>query len=47
MECTLSKIIFEFEWRFYAQSASKAIFRARTYSHVTYSVEIMFLVILK
>ena len=29
---------FEFEWRFYAQSASKAIFRARTYSHITYSV---------
>ena len=22
---------FEFEWEFYAQSASKAIFRARTY----------------
>ena len=24
---------FEFEWRFYALSASKAIFRMRTYSH--------------
>ena len=29
---------FEFEWRFYALSGSKAIFRARTYSHITYSV---------
>ena len=29
---------FEFEWEFYAQSASKAIFRARTYDCITYSV---------
>ena len=27
-----------FEWRFYALSASKAIFRARTYNCITYSV---------
>ena len=26
---------FEFEWRFYPLSASKAIFRARTYSRIT------------
>ena len=32
---------FEFEWGFYAQSASEAIFRARTYNHITYSVRIM------
>ena len=25
------------EWRFYALSASKAIFRARTYSRITYN----------
>ena len=29
---------FEFEWGLYALSASKAIFRVRTYSHITYSV---------
>ena len=29
---------FEFEWGFHAQSASEAIFRARTYNHITYSV---------
>ena len=29
---------FEFGWRFYALSASEDIFRARTYSHITYSV---------
>ena len=29
---------FEFEWEFYAQSASKAIFKARTYDCITYSV---------
>ena len=29
---------FEFELEFYAQSASKAIFRARTYNCITYSV---------
>ena len=29
---------FEFEWRFYALSASKVIFRARTYSRITSSV---------
>ena len=29
---------FEFEWGFYALSASKAIFRARTYNCITYSV---------
>ena len=29
---------FFFEWGFYAQSASKAIFRARTYDCITYSV---------
>ena len=28
----------EFEWGFYALSASKAIFRARTYKYITYSV---------
>ena len=28
----------EFEWRSYALSASKAIFRERTYSDITYSV---------
>ena len=28
----------QFEWRFYALSASEAIFRARTYSCITYSV---------
>ena len=26
---------FEFEWRFYALSASEAIFRARTYKCIT------------
>ena len=31
-------IEFAFEWRCYALSASKAIFRASTYSHNTYSV---------
>ena len=30
--------VFEFESVFYAQSASEAIFRARVYSHITYSV---------
>ena len=29
---------FEFEWRLYALSASKAIFRRGTYSRITYSV---------
>ena len=29
---------FEFEWEFYAQLASYAIFRARTYDCITYSV---------
>ena len=29
---------FEFEWEFYALSASEAIFRARTYDCITYSV---------
>ena len=29
---------FEFEWGFYALLASKAIFRARTYNCITYSV---------
>ena len=29
---------FESEWEFYAPSASEAIFRARTYSRITYSV---------
>ena len=29
---------FEFEWEFYALSASKAIFRARAYDCITYSV---------
>ena len=28
---------FEFEWGSYAQSASEAIFRARTYNPITYS----------
>ena len=28
---------FEFEWGFYTQSASEAIFRARTYNRLTYS----------
>ena len=28
----------EFEWRFYALSASKAIFRTITYSRITYSL---------
>ena len=31
-------IKFRFEWGFYALSASKAIFRARTYNCITYSV---------
>ena len=30
--------VFEFEWGFYTLSASKAIFRARTYNCITYSV---------
>ena len=30
--------MFLFEWRFYALSASKSTFRARTYSRITYSV---------
>ena len=30
---------FEFEWRFDAMSASKAIFKARTYSHILNTVE--------
>ena len=29
---------FKFEWRFYVLSASRAIFRVRTYSHITYLV---------
>ena len=29
---------FEFEWGFYVLSASEAIFRARTYNCITYSV---------
>ena len=29
---------FEFEWGFYAQSASEAIFRARTDNRINYSV---------
>ena len=28
---------FEFDWRFYTQSASEAIFRARAYSHNLFS----------
>ena len=32
------KVFFEFEWGFYALSASKAIFRARRYNCITYSV---------
>ena len=32
---------FEFEWRFYALSATKAIFRARTYSHNLFSPVMM------
>ena len=31
---------FEFEWKFYVQSASEAIFQARTYSHITYWVRL-------
>ena len=31
---TLEEVGFEFEWKFYALLASKAIFRARTYSHI-------------
>ena len=31
-------IFYFFEWGFYALSASKAIFRARTYNCITYSV---------
>ena len=34
----LSQFEFEFEWGFYTLSASKAIFRARTYNCITYSV---------
>ena len=30
--------VLRFEWGFYALSASKAIFRARTYNCITYSV---------
>ena len=30
--------VFEFDWGVYALSASKAIFRARTYNCITYSV---------
>ena len=33
-----SQELFEFEWRFYAMSAAKAIFRARTYNRINYSV---------
>ena len=29
---------FEFEWRFYAQSASEAIFRARAYNRIIYPI---------
>ena len=29
---------FEFDWRFYALSVSKAIFRTRTYSNITYLI---------
>ena len=28
---------FEFEWGFYTQSATEAIFRARTYNRITYN----------
>ena len=34
-------IAFELEWRFYALSASKANFRARTYSHNLFSPVMM------
>ena len=34
------EFVFQFEWRLYALSASKVIFRVRTYSRITYSVEI-------
>ena len=33
-----SVLVTEFEWGFYALSASKAIFRARTYNCITFSV---------
>ena len=36
--CISWTVCFEFEWRLYAQSASKAIFKARTYNGITYSV---------
>ena len=35
---SVSLTFFFFEWGFYALSASKAIFRARTYNCITYSV---------
>ena len=38
MTCGFLMFELEFEWRFYALSPSKAIFRPRTYSHITYSV---------
>ena len=36
--CGVGGFEFEFEWGFYTLSASKAIFRARTYNCITYSV---------
>ena len=38
VHCTCSVVRVKFEWRFYALSASKAIFRVRTYSRMIYSV---------
>ena len=38
LSACLSIYGFEFEWGFYALSASKAIFRVRTYNCITYSV---------
>ena len=32
---------FDFEWGFYALSASKVIFRARTFNCITYSVQVV------
>ena len=37
-QCIADSLSFEFEQGSYAQSASKAIFRARTYNCITYSV---------
>ena len=36
-----SFLSFEFDWQFYAQSASEAIFRTRAYSHNLFSPVMM------